>query len=45
MFVTRDLKTHIGDRLHFDTPAQNEIGKRFAAKLDKREPSRIAQKE
>jgi Carbohydrate esterase, sialic acid-specific acetylesterase len=30
----RDLKTHIGDNVHFDTPAQNEIGKRFAAKLN-----------
>jgi hypothetical protein len=29
----RDLKTHIGDSVHFDTAAQNEIGKRFAAKL------------
>ena len=29
----RDLKTHIGDAVHFDTTAQNEIGKRFAAKL------------
>jgi hypothetical protein len=29
----RDLKTHIGDRVHFDTAAQIEIGKRFAAKL------------
>ena len=29
----RDLKTHIGDAVHFDTAAQNEIGKRFAAKL------------
>jgi len=29
----RDLKTHIGDSVHFDTTAQNEIGKRFAAKL------------
>jgi hypothetical protein len=28
----RDLKTHIGDNVHFDTAAQNEIGKRFAAK-------------
>jgi len=28
-----DLKTHIGDSVHFDTAAQNEIGKRFAAKL------------
>jgi hypothetical protein len=30
----RDLKTHIGDNVHFDTPAQNEIGKRFAAELN-----------
>ena len=29
----RDLKTHIGDAVHFDTAAQNEIGKRFAAKF------------
>jgi Carbohydrate esterase, sialic acid-specific acetylesterase len=28
----RDLKTHIGDQVHFDTPAQLEIGKRFAEK-------------
>lgn len=28
----RDLKTHIGDNVHFDTAAQNEIGRRFAAK-------------
>jgi hypothetical protein len=26
----RDLKTHIGDAVHFDTAAQNEIGRRFA---------------
>lgn len=30
----RELKTHIGDSVHFDTAAQNEIGKRFAAKLN-----------
>lgn len=30
----RDLKTHIGDNVHFDTAAQNEIGRRFAAKLN-----------
>lgn len=29
----RDLKTHIGDNVHFDTAAQNEIGRRFAAKF------------
>lgn len=29
----RDLKTHIGDQVHFDTAAQTEIGRRFAAKL------------
>lgn len=29
----RDLKTHIGDNVHFDTTAQNEIGKRFADKF------------
>ncbi len=28
----RDLKTHIGDSVHFDTAAQNEIGRRYAAK-------------
>lgn len=27
----RDLKGHIGDQLHYDTAAQIEIGKRFAA--------------
>jgi hypothetical protein len=27
----RGLKTNIGDRVHFDTAAQNEIGRRFAA--------------
>lgn len=26
----RDLKTHIGDSVHFDTAAQEEIGRRFA---------------
>lgn len=26
----RDLKTHIGDNVHFDTAAQEEIGRRFA---------------
>lgn len=29
----RDLKTHIGDKVHFDTAAQDEIGRRFAAKF------------
>jgi hypothetical protein len=29
----RDVKTHIGDSVHFDTAAQNEIGRRFAAKM------------
>jgi hypothetical protein len=29
----RDLKTHIGDNVHFDTAAQNEIGRRFAVRL------------
>jgi len=29
----RDLETHIGDKVHFDTAAQDEIGRRFAAKL------------
>jgi hypothetical protein len=28
----RDLKTHIGDSVHFDTAAQEEIGRRLAAK-------------
>lgn len=28
----RDLKSNIGDNVHFDTAAQNEIGRRFAAK-------------
>lgn len=28
----RDLKTHIGDSVHFDTAAQNEIGRRYAEK-------------
>lgn len=28
----RDLKTHIGDSVHFDTAAQDEIGRRLAAK-------------
>jgi hypothetical protein len=27
----RDLTTHIGDSVHFDTAAQNEIGRRFAS--------------
>lgn len=29
----RASKTHIGDNVHFDTAAQNEIGRRFAAKM------------
>ena len=29
----RDLKSHIGDNVHFDTAAQNEIGKRFAERF------------
>lgn len=29
----RDLKTHIGDNVHFDTAAQEEIGRRYAAKF------------
>lgn len=29
----RELKTNIGDSVHFDTAAQNEIGRRFAAKM------------
>lgn len=28
----RDIKTHIGDAVHFDTAAQEEIGRRYAAK-------------
>ena len=28
----RELKTHIGDQVHFDTAAQEEIGRRYAAK-------------
>ena len=28
----RELKTHIGDNVHFDTAAQEEIGRRYAAK-------------
>lgn len=28
----RDLKTHIGDQVHFDTAAQEEIGRRYAEK-------------
>ena len=28
----RDLKTHIGDLVHFDAAAQEEIGRRYAAK-------------
>ena len=31
----RDLKTHIGDNVHFDTAAQEEIGRRFAAEFNK----------
>lgn len=27
----RDIRTHIGDSVHFDTSAQEEIGRRFAA--------------
>jgi len=27
----RDLRTHIGDAVHFDTAAQEEIGRRYAA--------------
>lgn len=29
----RDLKTHIGDQVHFDTAAQEEMGRRFGAKF------------
>ncbi|MFV0442711.1 MAG: sialate O-acetylesterase [Planctomycetaceae bacterium] len=29
----RDLKTHIGDAVHFDTAAQDEIGRRYAEKV------------
>ena len=28
----RDLKGNIGDNVHFDTAAQEEIGRRFAEK-------------
>lgn len=28
----RDLRTHIGDHVHFDTAAQNAIGRRYAEK-------------
>lgn len=28
----RDLKGNIGDNVHFDTPSQNEIGRRYAEK-------------
>ncbi len=31
---SRELKSHIGDSVHFDTPAQNEIGRRYAAKIN-----------
>jgi len=31
----RDLKSSIGDNVHYDTAAQTEIGKRFAASLQK----------
>lgn len=27
----RDLRTHLGDAVHFDTAAQEEIGRRYAA--------------
>ncbi len=30
----RDIKTHIGDHVHFDTAAQEEIGRRFARLID-----------
>ena len=29
----RELKTHIGDNVHFDTAAQKEMGRRFAKEL------------
>jgi hypothetical protein len=29
----RDLKSHLGDHVHFDTQAQEEIGRRFANEL------------
>jgi hypothetical protein len=29
----RDLTGHIGDRLHYDTEAAEEIGRRYAAAL------------
>ena len=31
----RDLKSHIGDQVHFDTTAQEEMGRRFARELIK----------
>jgi hypothetical protein len=31
----RDLKGHIGDNVHFDTDAQNAIGRRYAEQLKK----------
>ena len=30
VFVTAHDLAHRGDRLHFDTPSQNELGKRYA---------------
>ncbi|MDF1812891.1 MAG: sialate O-acetylesterase [Verrucomicrobiales bacterium] len=31
----RDIKGHIGDMVHIDTPSQNEIGRRFAEQMRK----------
>lgn len=36
----RDLKSHIGDFVHFDTAAQEEIGRRFAAEYLEAERAR-----
>lgn len=36
----RDLKSNIGDSVHFDAASQNEIGKRFAAKFIEMLPKR-----
>ena len=35
----RDLRTHIGDSVHFDTAAQEEIGRRYAATYLRLAPS------
>jgi hypothetical protein len=41
----RDLKTNIGDNVHFDTAAQTEIGRRFAAKLNELRAKKTARDE